>query len=1253
MLTCISASTQTVRINEFMAINSSTLMDKNGDYSDWIELYNPTASTVNLQGWSLTDNAADPRKWFFPDVTINPSSYLVLFASGKEVYEPSELHTNFKLDGDGEYLTLIDADGRILSEFAPEFPPQSADVSSAWLDGDYVKTATPTPGEENSFDSATQLNPPTFSQKRGFYQTPFAVMLASSVNNADIYFTTDGSEPTRQSTRYTSPIQINTTTVLRAVAVSDVLSSAPVTHTYIFIEDVLRQPNDPPGYPAEWGPYTAIPGTAIADYEMDPDIVDDPRYAPCLEEALLSIPTLSLVTRKENLFSHSADPDEGGIYIYTGPPESGEVPGLGGGWERPASIEFFTPDGSEEFHVNCGLRLQGGHSRRPEKSPKHSFRLVFKEKYGPKRLNYPLFGPDAVRDFNTITLRAGFGNKWIHWSHAERVRGQYARDGWAKDTQLDMGHSAGHGRYVHLYINGLYWGIYQPNERLDREFAESYLGGDESDYDVIKDYTSVVDGNITAWNEMMTLANRGLASTQAYHRIQGNNPDGTPNPNYPAYVDVVNLIDYMLLNFYGGNTDWDHHNWVAMRNRVNPGTGFQFFSWDAEHILKSQNENVTNENNNDCPSALFQRLAENADFRRLVADRAQLHCFNGGALTPDANEARWMNRANQIELAVIAESARWGDYRRDVHPYQAQGPFDLYDNDYWLDELAYLRENYFPTRTNTLISQLRAAGLFPNVAAPTFRLNGQPPERSTIEPGDVLSLAAAGSIYYTTDGSDPLLSSSSSTGSQFVLFEENAPKRAFVPKSDVGTDWRRYTSFDDSAWRLSRGAPGGVGYENGSGYENWILLDMINDMRNGATPNTSCYVRWVFDVSPEQLSKIKSLTLSVRYDDGFVAYLNGTRMAESNAPASLSWNSNAPDDHEATGLEAFDASRFVELLKEGENLLAIHALNRATNSSDFIINAELSGSDKDNSGTVSPTANLYTEPLELAHSTHIKARTLLGAEWSAMNEMMLVLPSDLYNVRFTEIHYHPAVEDTIENRSFEFLEIKNVGPAPIDMSGLFFLQGISYTFPEKTIVNPQAFLVLASHAPSFLQRYGFSSFDTYDGFLANNGEVLALTNMSGDTLAFLHYNDKSPWPEAADGGGYSLVPTDVNPLANQNDAALWRASLDIHGSPGRDDTPNSGIAEEFEFPRQFTLKNYPNPFNPVTTLSYAIPKRAHVSLTIYDILGREITKLVNDVQDANHYNLQFDARHLSSGVYFYRLRVNGKIVKTRKMLLVR
>jgi len=256
---------------------------------------------------------------------------------------------------------------------------------------------------------------------------------------------------------------------------------------------------------------------------------------------------------------------------------------------------------------------------------------------------------------------------------------------------------------------------------------------------------------------VMSMANSGLMQKEAYQLIQGKNPDGTLNPELEAMVDVVSLADYMILNFYAGNWDWDHHNWVAVRNRVTPGRGFQFFIWDAEHTVESLTANVLSENNDKCPSRLFQQLRQNEEFLRLFADRIQKFCFNNGPLTPASAAERWTKRAGQIEKAVIAESARWGDYRRDVHPYQTAGPFDLYNKeDHWLPQMNYVVNTYFPARTDVFISQLRKAKLFPAIDAPVFLLNGNSVFENKINPGDVMSLSSGnGIIWYTTDGSDP------------------------------------------------------------------------------------------------------------------------------------------------------------------------------------------------------------------------------------------------------------------------------------------------------------------------------------------------------------------------------------------------------------------------------------------------------------------------------------------------------------------
>jgi len=100
-----------VLISEFMAVNGETLLDEDGEYSDWIELYNPTASPVDLENWRLKDSS---EEWVFPAVTLRAGQHLVVFASDKDRRDPEgELHANFKLTSDGEYLALLDADGTV------------------------------------------------------------------------------------------------------------------------------------------------------------------------------------------------------------------------------------------------------------------------------------------------------------------------------------------------------------------------------------------------------------------------------------------------------------------------------------------------------------------------------------------------------------------------------------------------------------------------------------------------------------------------------------------------------------------------------------------------------------------------------------------------------------------------------------------------------------------------------------------------------------------------------------------------------------------------------------------------------------------------------------------------------------------------------------------------------------------------------------------------------------------------------------
>ena len=748
-------------ISEFLAKNNSVLADQNGDFEDWIEIHNPSTNAVSLNEWSLTDDPAALTKWQFPNVTLAANEYRVVFASSKN-RTSGELHTNFKLDDAGEYLALVRPNHSVAQEFTTNFPQQSPDVSFGLFNNTLQFFDPPTPRAANRQGYVGEVADTKFNVDHGFFTDPITVELSTATVGATIRYTTNGSTPTATTgTVYTAPLAISRTTVLRAAAFKTGLLSSDVdTQTYLFLADVLRQsPNEeaPPGFPV------SVNGQDL-DYGMDPTIVNSATYGPQMIAALKAIPSFSLVTDLPNLF----DPARG---IYVNAIQDGIA------WERPTSIELLNPDGSDGFQANAGLRIRGGYSRTPG-NPKHAFRLFFREQYGDSNLGYPLFGNDSAEVIQQFDLRT---SQNYSWSFTADARATFIDDIFSRDTQRDLGQPYTRGEFYHLYINGQYWGLYQTQERSEADYAESYFGGDEEDYDVIKveagPYTiNATDGNLDAWKRLWDGANAIAASTNETDRynkflkLQGKNPDGTDNSNFEVLLDVDSLIDDQLLNFCTGNLDGpvsaffgngSPNNWYGIRSRVaDQRQGFQFFAHDSEHTLLNPQENrlgpfgagATIDKSS--PQWIHQQLMNVAEYRVQFGDRAQQLLFNGGALTQEKVTERFQTRVDEIQLAVIAESARWGDSK--FGPGTA--PFTQAN---WQTAVNNVINNYFRLRRDVLIQQLRNATLYAGGAAPLFSsLNApvlnQQGGQVTPDFGAVLS-GSGGQIEYTLDGSDPRL----------------------------------------------------------------------------------------------------------------------------------------------------------------------------------------------------------------------------------------------------------------------------------------------------------------------------------------------------------------------------------------------------------------------------------------------------------------------------------------------------------------
>ena len=372
-------------VTEIMTNNKNSIKDGYGENSDWIEIHNFSLSTINLTGLSLTDDPTNLKKWTFPEqAEISPGAYLVIFASSKTkgnwIDPQGHFHTNFAISDNGEYLALVEPDGKtIIQDFSTPEDPMPKDISygienvkaNIWSSKYFLE---PSPGKENKGQTVRGFVRDTkFSKNRGIYSEEFNLEITSKTIGSSIIYTEDGSSPTiNNGIKYEGPITINETKVIRAAAFKDEFIPTNVdTHTFIFLESVIKQPNTGPNLPKYWA-------GKLADYEMDPEIVNSLEYQDAIIPSLKALPSLSIAIKPDDFYGNPSG-------IYQNPKSEGS------NWERPISVEFLSNnDDEEKFQIDSGMRIQGGSSRNPD-IPKHSFSLRFRKEYGEGKLEYPLF----------------------------------------------------------------------------------------------------------------------------------------------------------------------------------------------------------------------------------------------------------------------------------------------------------------------------------------------------------------------------------------------------------------------------------------------------------------------------------------------------------------------------------------------------------------------------------------------------------------------------------------------------------------------------------------------------------------------------------------------------------------------------------------------------------------------------------------------------------------------------------------------
>lgn len=522
-------SAQNLRLNEMMSSNATTLADEDGDYPDWIELYNAGSQPLNLFNYGLSDDPVQPFRWRFPAITIQPGAYLVVFASGKNRVTGSTLHTNFSINAQGEPLTLKSPEGITIDSLGPV--ALQRDISWGRLSGspEQLRYFSPaSPGTSNNTASYTLLlGEVSASHNPGFYTTAFNLQLSTTQAGAQIVYTTDGAVPTAGSTVYVAPIHIfNRTSLPNGISMIPTNNNNNPGPPYyegwqpplglVFKINVIRvrqlHPDAPPG-PVKTLTYIVDPAGAQ-------------RYP---------FPVFSLATNSQNLF----DP-EIGIYVYGNHNNYFQD---GPEWERPANLSMFEPNGQQAFTEDIGIRIHGNTTRN---RPRKTLRIVAKSQYGNSWIEYPLFPEKSITSYKRFLLRNG-GNDWDF---------AIMRDDFIQSLMRNLNVDRQDYRPSILFINGEYWGIHNLRDRYDENYLLTKYGIQEHEMTMMENNSEHKFGSpegILHYNYMRSfLSSNNMAQQVYYQAVKG-------------MMDIESFIDFQIAHIFAMNTDWPGNNSIYWR----------------------------------------------------------------------------------------------------------------------------------------------------------------------------------------------------------------------------------------------------------------------------------------------------------------------------------------------------------------------------------------------------------------------------------------------------------------------------------------------------------------------------------------------------------------------------------------------------------------------------------------------------------------------------------------------------------------
>lgn len=692
-----SVLSQNIVINEILSSNSFSNMDEDGSYQDWIELYNNGATTENLSGYGLSDDATILYKWTFPSVSIAPGEYLLVWASDKNrTVAGSPLHTNFKLAMAGNAVLLTNPSGTTV-DMVPSIPMQS-DISYGRLpngSGAFVFFQAITPNAVNSNVGYSELlTPPTFSQNSGFFTAGFDLTLSSTIPGTTVLYTLDGSDPDEnnlsgttynyknqypefpgdlsgsllqksfQTLQYSTPIPI-----IDRSAVANKIASISTTYSF--------NPTYIPANPVFKG--TVLKAKLIKPGALSSTIETKNYFISPQGNNRFTLPVMSLSIPENKLFDYNDGILVAGVDFDTWrtanptlePPTSGATANFfrsGIANERIANMNYFV-NGINVLNQNIGLRVHGGSSRVAQNK---SFNISAKTIYGDNSMSYPFFNDKPFDSYSDLVLHNS-GNDFDQTMF---------RDALCQELMKSLNVVTKGYQPVITFVNGEYWGILSARDKIDSQYFKRVFNIPTSEIELLEEQYIILEGgdNSNYLDMINYVTNNSLAIPTNYDYIK-------------TRLDPENFTDYFISNIFFGNGDWPMNNILYWRKKTasyepnapygNDGR-WRWLAHDMDDTFSISNPNfdtnnlaiATAPNGIDYPNPawstfLLRKMLENNDFKIDFVNRfADLlnTSFLSSTIITKMNEMKTV-----LAPEVLEQSARWAE------------PIDIGDWNYFLN----------------------------------------------------------------------------------------------------------------------------------------------------------------------------------------------------------------------------------------------------------------------------------------------------------------------------------------------------------------------------------------------------------------------------------------------------------------------------------------------------------------------------------------------------------------------------------------